>query len=91
MGFTHAYFPTEAFDEHHIVAGWAFGRCGGGYVAIWAAPRFTLAQDGPDAGRELRVPGHEAIWLCQMGRRAVDERNGTRAGCVEESREVLAE
>ena len=72
LGFTHAYFPIYAFDEYAFSEGWAFGRVGDGYVALWAAPGFALMQDGPDAGRELRVVGHEAMWCCQMGRRALD-------------------
>jgi hypothetical protein len=72
LGFTHAYFPLYAFDEHVIAEGWAFGRVGDGYVALGAAPAFTLVQEGPDAGRELRVVGRETVWCCQMGRRAVD-------------------
>jgi hypothetical protein len=72
MGFTHAYFPIYAFDEHAFVDSWAFGRVQDGYVALWAAPHFTLIERGPDAGRELRVMGREAVWLCQMGRRALD-------------------
>jgi hypothetical protein len=72
LNFTHAYFPTYAFDEHARIDGWAFGRVGNGYLALGALPGFTLVEQGPDAGRELRVEGSEAAWLCQMGRRATD-------------------
>jgi hypothetical protein len=72
LPFTHAHFPTYAFDEHAIIEGWAFGRVGDGYLALWSDPPFTPAEDGPDAGRELRAQGRAALWLCQMGRRAVD-------------------
>ncbi len=35
--FTHAYFPTERFDEVVQRAGWTIGRKGDGYVALWSA------------------------------------------------------
>jgi hypothetical protein len=72
LNFTHAYFPIYALDEHRIGEGWAFARVADGYLALWAAPGFTLVEDGPDAWRELRVDGCEAVWLCQMGRRQQD-------------------
>ncbi len=72
LHFTHLYFPTYAFDEHTLIDRWAFARVGDGYVALWSDPAFTLVKDGPDAGRELRVAGRDAVWLCQMGRRATD-------------------
>ena len=34
LGFTHAYFPIHAFDEHEIRDGWACARVGDGYLAI---------------------------------------------------------
>ncbi len=72
LGFTHAFFPTYAFDEHVIEAGWAFARCGDGYLALTATPAMTLLRAGPDAGRELRAVGPRSAWLCQMGRAALD-------------------
>lgn len=36
LPFTHAYFPTERFDEVRQVGGWTFGRRGDGYVALWS-------------------------------------------------------
>jgi hypothetical protein len=52
MGFTHAYFPTYAFEETIFKDGWAFARKGDGYLAITApADRAINATDGY---RELR-------------------------------------
>jgi hypothetical protein len=72
LGFTHAYFPLYAFDEHLLEAGWAFARVEDAYLAIAAAPGFALMQRGPDAFRELRATGSRCVWLCQMGARDAD-------------------
>jgi len=72
LGFTHAYFPVYAFDEHTIRDGWAFTRKGAGYLALTAARGLTLITQGDNAYRELRSLGQHNIWLCHMGRAARD-------------------
>jgi hypothetical protein len=77
MGFTHAYFPAYAFDEHVLREGsggrsWAFARKGNGYLALTASPGFGLVRRGAAALRELRAYGQDAVWLCHMGRAALD-------------------
>ena len=72
MGFTHAYFPTYAFDEYAVHHGWAFARKGDGYLAITASQGISLIKSGYYALRELRSYGHHTIWLCHMGRAALD-------------------
>jgi hypothetical protein len=72
LGFTHAYFPLYAFDEHALRDGWAFGRKGDGYVALTAACGLELSTRGANARRELRSYGRHNIWLCHMGRAALD-------------------
>jgi len=72
MGFTHAFFPTFAFDEWEIKDGWAFARKGKGYLAITAMHGIELMKHGPDGFRELRSYGDNNIWICHMGRDAVD-------------------
>lgn len=72
MGFTHAYFPTSAFDEYEIEEGWAFARKGKGYLAITARQGIELVKRGPDGYRELRSYGRNNIWLCHMGQDAQD-------------------
>jgi hypothetical protein len=77
MGFTHAYFPLYAFDEQAIKEGtdgrrWAFARKGEGYLALTAAQGFELVKRGPGAYRELRSYGRENVWVCHMGRAALD-------------------
>ena len=72
LGFTHAYFPIYAFDEHEIRDGWACARVGDGYLALTAAAGLALTQSGKNAFRELRSYGQNNVWLAQMGRAAVD-------------------
>ncbi len=77
MGFTHAYFPTSAFDEHVLresVDGqtWAFARKGDGYLALTAALGLDFITRGDNAYRELRSYGQHNVWLCHMGRAALD-------------------
>lgn len=72
MGFTHAYFPTFAFDEHVVRNGWAFARKGDGYLALTAAKGIRMITRGPGAYRELRSYGDKNVWFCHMGRAAQD-------------------
>ncbi len=72
LGFTHAYFPAWAFDEYVVRDGWAFARKGDGYLAITAARGLEFIQRGDNAFRELRSYGRENIWVCHMGRAALD-------------------
>jgi hypothetical protein len=72
MGFTHAYFPTAAFDEYVLRDGWAFARKGDGLIALTAMLGIELVTRGDNAYRELRSYGNRNVWLCQMGRVAID-------------------
>jgi hypothetical protein len=72
MGFTHAYFPTPAFDESILRGGWAFARKGDGYLAITAAQGLGQVNHGNYRARELRSYGHQNIWFCHLGRAALD-------------------
>jgi hypothetical protein len=72
LGFTHAYFPLHAFDEHCLRGGWAFACKGEGYLALTAAQGSELVTRGQSAYRELRSYGQRNIWLCTMGRAKLD-------------------
>jgi hypothetical protein len=77
LGFTHAYFPAYAFDEHVLRDGadgqpWAFARKGEGYLALTAARGLEFITRGDNACRELRSYGQHNVWLCHMGRAAQD-------------------
>ncbi len=82
MGFTHAYFPTYAFDAYALRDGWAFAQKDEGYLALTAAQGIELLETGPHAWREVRSQGHRNIWLCHMGRAAQD-------GTFEEFQEAI--
>ncbi len=72
MGFTHAYFPTYAFDAYTLRDGWAFAQKGEGYLALTAAQGIELLETGMHARREVRSEGHHNVWLCHMGRAVLD-------------------
>jgi hypothetical protein len=77
MGFTHAYFPVSGFDEHVLRDSaegqtWAFARAGNGYLALTAALGMEFITRGDNAYRELRSYGQHNVWLCHMGRFAID-------------------
>jgi len=72
MPFTHAYFPTRSFDEYALQGNAAFARQGEGYLALIAVNGMQIADSGRAAYRELRSEGLENVWLCQIGRAALD-------------------
>ena len=72
MGFTHAYFPTVEFDEFILRGSTAFARQGSGYIALTASQGLEMVSQGRTAFRELRSYGQKAVWLCQVGREALD-------------------
>lgn len=72
LGFTHAYFPIYAFDEYALHENWAFARKGQGYLALRASHGLHLVTKGLHAYRELRSYGDQHVWLCHMGRAALD-------------------
>lgn len=76
-GFTHAYFPRWAFDQvveapNDAGGGWIFGRKGDAYIALYSHQPYQWQTEGPDAGQEVIAPGLQNVWICQMGRKAVD-------------------
>jgi len=72
LGFTHAYFPEYAFAEHDVQGNWAFAKVGDGYLALYAACGLERMTRGQNAFRELRSAGKKNVWVCQMGRAALD-------------------
>jgi hypothetical protein len=77
LGFTHAFFPTYAFDESTLRVApsgllWAFARKGEGYLALAAARGLTVCTSGNNAYRELRSFGERNVWLCHLGRATLD-------------------
>jgi hypothetical protein len=72
LGFTHAYFPVNGMDEFEIRDRWAFGKVNDGYIALGAANGLDFQKRGDNAYRDLRSTGTPNVWLCQMGRAALD-------------------
>lgn len=76
LDYTHAYFPTERFDEVRQVGGWTVGRSGDGYVALWSwrptewrthdpAATFTNGLTQPF---DLVAPGgSDNVWITEVG------------------------
>jgi hypothetical protein len=72
FNFTHAYFPTWAFDEIKEMSGWIFGRVEDGYIALYTHLPYDWQYEGPDADQEIIALGRKNVWICQMGRRSKD-------------------
>ena len=76
LPFTHAYFPTERFDEVRQVGNWTLGRRGDGYVALWSwrptqwrthDPAVTFT-NGLTKPFDLVAPGGaDDAWIVQVG------------------------
>ena len=76
VDYTHAYFPTERFDEVRRSGGWTFGRRGEGYVALWSwrptewrthDPSVTFT-NGLTEPFDLVAPGGaDNVWIAEVG------------------------
>ena len=72
LPFTHAWLPRGKFDEVVEQDGWIFARKGDGYLALWSQHPYHWQTEGPDKDCEVIVPGTRNIWICELGRKAVD-------------------
>ena len=71
--FTHAWLPRDQFDEVVEQGEWIFARYGDGYLALRSQhPYHWQTRPGEDKDREIIVPGRRNVWICELGRRAVD-------------------
>jgi hypothetical protein len=78
LNYTHAYFPTERFDEVRQVGNWTLGRRGNGYVALWSwrptswrthDPAVTFT-NGLTQPFDLVAPGGaNNAWIVEVGDR----------------------
>ncbi len=76
LDYTHAFFPTERFDEVRQVGNWTLGRDGDAYVALWSwrdvqwkphdpAVEFT---GGLTENYDLVAPGGaDNAWIVEVG------------------------
>jgi len=66
IGFTHAWFPRDIFDETFNGSKFAAAKSGDGYVILKAQKPLQPITDGPSANAELRQPGHKATWIVRL-------------------------
>ncbi len=69
---TVAVFRRQAFDEVTEQGGWVLARHGHGYLALRSRNPVRWTPDGVLQGEGLIAEGRRNVWICQMGRRAVD-------------------
>jgi hypothetical protein len=74
--YTHAFFPTEHFDEVVERGGWTFGRRREAYVALWSWRPASWRDHDPAAvftnGLTVRFDlvadgGADDVWICEVG------------------------
>lgn len=66
VGFTHAHWPSDAFEQQQVTEHWAFGATGQGVIALWCSEPLTLQNDVL-SDRELRAYARRVAWLCVCG------------------------
>ncbi|NLD74532.1 MAG: hypothetical protein GX649_17665 [Chloroflexi bacterium] len=69
---TVAVLRRAAFDEVREANGWVLARSGDGYLALRSQQPVRWTPDGVLQGEGLIADGRRNVWICQMGRRAVD-------------------
>jgi hypothetical protein len=76
LPYTHAYFPTEHFDEVVSEGSWTIGRRGDGYVALWSWRPVHWREHDPAVvfTRGLTQPfdlvadgGPDNVWIVEVG------------------------
>ena len=71
--FPHAWLPRDRFDQVLEQNGWVFARHGQGYLALRSQQPYRWQdQPGEDQNREIIEDGRQNIWICELGRQAVD-------------------
>ncbi|MDQ3106349.1 MAG: hypothetical protein M3Q68_00895 [Actinomycetota bacterium] len=74
--YTHAYFPTERFDEVATRGQWTLGRRRNGYVALWSwrpaewrhhDPAAVFTNGLSERFELVAAGGPENVWILEMG------------------------
>jgi len=78
---TLAVFHRTGFDEVVQKKNWTFARKDHAYLALWSKASTTWSQKEVLGGEGLVAEGRQNIWLCQLGREAID---GTFASWMEQ-------
>lgn len=63
IGFTHAYWTGDNFDEQKIEKNWLFARKENGYLALWCSSEL-IPHDDLLIDREYRAMGKKTAWIC---------------------------
>jgi hypothetical protein len=71
-GRTMAVLRRGSFDEVRQHNGWIFARKGQGYLALRCQCPAVWSPDGVLAGEGLIAEDRQNVWICQLGRAAVD-------------------
>lgn len=66
-GFTHAWFPTQSFDEWELDGKRALARSGAGVVLLSASASLSLSTQGGSTRHELRLEGRDGLWVMRLG------------------------
>ena len=61
--FTHAHWPTDAFDAHELRGHWALAERARARIALWCSAELEPFDDVM-AGRELRARADRSAWVC---------------------------
>jgi hypothetical protein len=82
--YTHAWLPKDQLDELLEENGWIFVRKNDGYLALYSQQPYVwheedliiqghhICKNPANFNREVIAIGNQNIWICQMGRKAVD-------------------
>lgn len=69
---TYAVLRRTLFDEVTQRSNWTFARKGRAYLALWSQQPTAWLDKGVLGGEGLIADGRQNIWICQLGREAVD-------------------
>ena len=72
LPYTLASFPRSAFDEVADQDGWIFARKNDGFLALRSQQPAEWTPDRIFGTEGLIANGRQNIWVCQVGRKAVD-------------------
>ncbi|OQP64045.1 hypothetical protein A3860_21770 [Niastella vici] len=67
LPYSHAYFPTRAFDTVLQKNGWVLGKKGDGYIALYSKQPLKWETENEGATDELRAASGDNSWICEMG------------------------
>ena len=71
-GFTEAIFRKNKFDEVIEKNGWVFARQADAYLALRSQVPYRWSAKEVLGGEGMVADGRKNIWICQLGRKAVD-------------------